>query len=116
MKRFVTGLLLSAVAPLVFAHATVKQSIPAAGATLDKAPQQIVLTFNEKVEPAFSSIELKDFSGKAVGESKAFVDSADPVLLKLDLPSLAAGSYQVNWVAVGPDGHRRKGSYSFTVK
>lgn len=115
MKRFVAGLLISAVAPLVFAHATVKESIPAAGATLDKAPAQVVLTFNEKVEPAFSSIDVKDFSGKAVG-GKAFVDPVDPVLLKMDLPALSAGAYQVSWVAVGPDGHRRKGSYSFTVK
>jgi methionine-rich copper-binding protein CopC len=115
MKRFVTALLMSAVTPLVFAHATVKQSIPAAGAQLDKAPPQIVLTFNENVEPAFSTIDVKDFSGKAVG-GKAFVDTSDPVLLKLDLPALASGSYQVSWVAVGPDGHRRKGSYSFTVK
>lgn len=116
MKRFVLASLMCAVAPLVFAHATVKESVPASGAVLVKSPQQIVLTFNEKVEPAFSSIDVKDFSGKAVAGSKAFVDPADPILLKLDLPSLGSGAYQVNWTAVGPDGHRRKGAYSFTVK
>lgn len=115
MKRFLTGLALCVAAPLVFAHATVKQSVPAAGAVLDKAPPQVVLTFNENVEPAFSKIEVKAFSGKVVPGS-SHVDAADPVVLKHDLPALAAGAYQVSWVAVGPDGHRRKGSFSFTVK
>ncbi len=115
MKRFLTGLAMCVAAPLVFAHATVKQSIPATGAVLDKAPPQIVLTFNEKVEPAFSSIEVKEFSGKVV-PGTSHVDPADPVVLRHDLPALGAGAYQVSWVAVGPDGHRRKGSFSFTVK
>jgi methionine-rich copper-binding protein CopC len=115
MKRFLVGLAVAVVTPLVFAHATVKESVPAAGATLDKAPPQIVLTFNEKVEPAFSNIEVKDFSGKAISGS-SHTDAADPVLLKFDLPALGSGAYQVSWIAVGPDGHRRKGSFSFTVK
>lgn len=115
MKRFLTGLAMCLAAPLVLAHAAITQSIPATGAVLDKAPPQIVLTFNERVEPAFSSIEVKESSGKVV-PGATHVDAGEPLVLKHDLPALAPGAYQVGWVAVGPDGHRRKGSFSFTVK
>jgi methionine-rich copper-binding protein CopC len=36
--------------------------------------------------------------------------------MKLAVPTLAPGKYTVQYTAVGHDGHRRKGEYSFTVK
>nr|WP_315397141.1 copper resistance protein CopC [uncultured Duganella sp.] len=99
------------------AHATIQVSEPAANAELAKAPPAIALTFNEDVEPAFSSIVLQDATGKAVPEvGKAAVDATNKRLLKLDLPPLKSGGYIVRWVAVGPDGHRRNGQYNFSVK
>lgn len=103
--------------PLAMAHATIQLSEPAANAQLDKSPGAITLTFNEDVEPAFSSIVLQDATGKAVPDiGKAAVDAANKRLLKLDLPALKSGGYIVRWVAVGPDGHRRNGQYNFSVK
>lgn len=103
--------------PLAMAHATMQLSEPAANAQLDKSPGAITLTFNEDVEPAFSSIVLQDATGKAVPDiGKAAVDAANKRLLKLDLPALKSGGYIVRWVAVGPDGHRRNGQYNFSVK
>lgn len=101
------------------AHATVVSSQPAANAELPKAPPAIILTFNEDVEPAFSSIALEDAAGKPLPNAgKAGVDAADKHVLKLKLegPALASGGYIVRWVAVGPDGHRRSGQYQFSVK
>lgn len=103
--------------PLAMAHATIQLSEPAANAQLDKSPGAITLTFNEDVEPTFSSIVLQDATGKAVPDiGKAAVDAANKRLLKLDLPALKSGGYIVRWVAVGPDGHRRNGQYNFSVK
>lgn len=130
MKRlhtFALGALLAAgslASPLAAAHAAVKHSLPAAGAVLDQAPKQIELAFNERVEQAFSSIGLHEGSttqpgkqpGKQLSTGKAYVDPADPRLLKLELPALASGAYSVRWVAVGPDGHRRTGEFGFSVK
>lgn len=99
----------------VFAHATLNSAVPAADAKVAKAPAQVVLNFNEKLEGAFSNIKLTDGAGKEIKGGKAQVDTTDPTLLKLDTPELATGTYIVNWNAVGPDGHRRKGSYRFTV-
>lgn len=99
-----------------FAHAVLKSSIPAAGASVDAAPKQITLSFNEKLEEAFSSVSLKDASGKDVATGKVQMDAANPATLRLDLPALSTGAYSVQWVAVGHDGHRRLGDFTFTVK
>ncbi|HZX28322.1 MAG TPA: copper homeostasis periplasmic binding protein CopC [Telluria sp.] len=118
MTRIVSYIVAAALviaAPAVLAHAALKQSTPAAGSQLEHAPQHVVLTFNEKVEPAFSSIDVLDAAGKPVG-GKAVAGEGNPAQLTFALPALASGTYQVNWVAVGPDGHRRKGSFQFTVK
>lgn len=102
--------------PFASAHASLKSSDPQAGATLAAAPKEIALTFNEKVEEAFSSITLSTGDGKPVTVGKARVDTANPAILHLDLPALAAGAYTVKWAVAGHDGHRRTGEYQFSVK
>lgn len=98
-----------------FAHAVLKSTVPQADAKLAKAPAELALTFNERLEGAFSGIQLTDGAGTPVKTGKAEVDPANPARLKLGLPDLAPGTYTVNWSAVGSDGHRRKGTYRFTV-
>ncbi|WP_295995031.1 copper homeostasis periplasmic binding protein CopC [Rugamonas sp.] len=102
--------------PFASAHATLKSSNPEAGATLAAAPKEISLTFNEKIEEAFSTITLADSQGKEVAAEKAKVDAADPAVLRLVAPVLSPGSYTVTWAVAGHDGHRRKGDFKFTVK
>ncbi|NVD71658.1 copper homeostasis periplasmic binding protein CopC [Duganella sp. BJB1802] len=103
--------------PFAAAHASLKSSNPAANAVLDAAPKEIALTFNEKVEPAFSSITLTGAGGTTpAGQAKATVDDVNPTILRLALPPLPAGAYTVGWAAAGRDGHRRKGEFTFTVK
>lgn len=103
--------------PFAAAHASLKSSTPAANAVLDASPKEIALTFNEKVEPAFSSITLTDATGRTPADkAKATVDEANPAILRLALPPLPAGVYSVVWAAAGRDGHRRKGEFTFTVK
>lgn len=102
--------------PFAAAHASLKSSNPEAGASLASAPKEITLTFNEKVEEAFSTITLSDGEGKPVVSDKAKVDGANPAILRLNAPALTAGSYTVTWAVAGHDGHRRKGEFKFTVK
>ncbi|HEX5344368.1 MAG TPA: copper homeostasis periplasmic binding protein CopC [Duganella sp.] len=102
--------------PVALAHATLKSSNPAAGATVEAAPKEISLTFNQKVEQAFSNITLADGAGKEIATGKARVDEANPAILRLAVPGLSAGAYTVNWAVAGHDGHRRKGEFKFTVK
>ncbi len=102
--------------PFASAHASLKSSDPEAGATLATAPKEITLTFNEKVEAAFSTITIADSQGKAVAAEKAKVDATNPAILRLAVPTLPLGSYTVSWAVAGHDGHRRKGGFKFSVK
>lgn len=100
----------------VWAHAGLTTAIPAKDAQLASAPNDITLRFNEKLEAGFSTIKVVDAAGHDVEAKKAMLDSSDPAVLHVQLPALKSGTYTVEWVAVGQDGHRRTGNYKFAVK
>lgn len=101
---------------VAWAHAKLENAVPAAGATLDVAPKEISLNFNEKLEAAFSSVKLADSAGQDIGTAKSHLDPANPSILRLDLPNLKPGTYVVHWTVVGQDSHHIKDEYKFTVK
>lgn len=99
------------------AHAALVRSEPARRATLSKAPTQIRLWFNERLEPAYASIKLFAEDGvKQIETGNATVDAADPKLLVLELPPLAPGQYTVKYRALSVDGHTVDYGYTFTIK
>lgn len=98
------------------AHPKVTKSEPAAGAVLDKAPKAIEVTFNETLEPAFSTITLARADGVTVSTDAAKVDPATPTVLVLQAPVLVAGEYVAHYAVIGKDGHRREGDLKFSVK
>lgn len=97
------------------AHARPETQTPAAGAVVS-APHEVSVTYNEGLEPAFSSVVVSNAQGKQVNTAKAEVDATTHKTMRVALPTLPAGEYQVKWVAVADDGHRTQGSYKFTVK
>ena len=99
-----------------WAHATLQSATPTKDAEVTMAPKDISLQFNENLEPAFSNAKVVDSTGKEVSTEKATLDASNPSVMKLAGLALASGTYKVQFVAVGHDGHRRKGEYSFTVK
>jgi methionine-rich copper-binding protein CopC len=98
------------------AHPALLTSSPSPGALLDAPPKEIVLTFSEKLEPAFSAVKVADSAGRDIASAKAQADPATSSRLQLTLPPLKAGTYTVRWTAVGHDAHPGKGDYIFTVK
>lgn len=106
----------SLAAPLAHAHAKIDAAEPKAGSELASAPKEIILHFNEKLEPAFSKIELFDAGNAPVKLPKALLAKADPKTMATPLPPLPAGQYQVRWTAMARDGHKVKGEYRFKVK
>jgi methionine-rich copper-binding protein CopC len=104
-----------ATAKIAVAHAHPKTEVPAADAVVS-APSEVSIVFDDALEPAFSTLSVSDIQGHAVSAAKADIDAATHKSMRLPLPALAPGVYQVNWVAVAVDGHRTKGSYRFTVK
>ena len=103
-------------APFAMAHAKLTASNPTPGAVLEAAPTEITLTFNEKVEQAFSTVTLTYTDGKVVDTEKAKVDAANPAIVRLQTKGLTTGTYTVKWAVAGHDGHRRTGTFSFSVK
>ena len=98
------------------AHAKLESSEPQAAATLDNAPKEIRLKFNEALEPAFSKIKLTDASNIEVPLAAAKVDGADARTMMAPAPALRAGVYHVQWSTMTHDGHKAKGEFAFTVK
>jgi copper resistance protein C len=119
MKKYILPLAFAAMATVhgvASAHVTLKSATPARDAQVSPAATEVVLRFNEKLEAAFSSIKVLDSDGKPVAAGKSELDAADPSVMKVPVPALAPGKYTVRYAAVGSDGHRRTGSYAFTVK
>ncbi|MEX3583314.1 MAG: copper resistance CopC family protein [Burkholderia sp.] len=110
------ALLLAAVAPLAFAHAHPKQRSPEAGATVPAATASVSIDFDEGLEPAFSSLQVSDAASASVTRDKSSVSGNDKKHMSVDLAALKSGVYTVHWVAVATDGHRTRGSYTFTAQ
>ena len=106
----------SAVTSSAFAHAKLQSSDPEAGSTLDTAPKQVRLKFNEALEPAFSKIKVTGPQNNEIAVTGTTVDKADPTVMTAPLPALSSGEYHIQWTAMTHDGHKVKGDVAFKVK
>ncbi|HTV97339.1 MAG TPA: copper resistance CopC family protein [Steroidobacteraceae bacterium] len=97
---------------LAVGHAKLLATSPPAGARLAAAPHELTLEFNEavqlgvlKLSAGGAAIPLKLERGAPAGRE-----------VRVALPALAAGTYQVQWSALTvDDGHVVKGTFSFVV-
>jgi copper transport protein len=114
----VLSLALWALAPPAGAHSAFQRSDPAAGSLLKEAPAQVVIYFNQPIDPAFSNARLLDPQGAEVGGALGRVDPADPRILRMGLPDLTAtGRYRVPWrVRAAGDGHVYGGELTFILE
>jgi copper resistance protein C len=109
----VTLLALCPFAPAVArAHAFLDHADPRVGSTVQTAPRELSLSFTQQLEPAFSSVEVRDANGARVDQGKPRV-SADE--MHVGLKPLPPGSYKVHWRALSVDTHTTEGSFSFQV-
>jgi copper transport protein len=113
------GIILAAVLgwlPCTEAHALLERSTPPNGAALARAPDDVFLVFTEQPEPALSSVQVLDASGRPVAGGAPQPVRGQPLELRLPLPSLPAGAYTVTWRTVSRiDGHVAAGAVSFGV-
>jgi methionine-rich copper-binding protein CopC len=96
-----------------YAHTGLKSSVPTNNAMLMESFDAIELHFSGAVN--LIKLELVN---KADGEmidlefspvATAATDFSQP------LPALKIGNYQVNWTAMGSDGHKMQGNFSFMM-
>ena len=113
-----------AVAVPALAHPALVSASPAAAATASNV-RTVTLAFNETFLPQMSGLEIvmTGMPGMA-GHHPAMKVAGVKVAASADRKSLVAtlarplpaGTYDVNWHAVGTDTHRVSGKVSFTVR
>jgi methionine-rich copper-binding protein CopC len=96
------------------AHASLVMASPPAGASA-ASPHEVALVFSERLEAAFSTLEVRAPDGKRVDGSDVRVDRDDPKCLRVSLPSLPSGDYRVIWKAVSVDMHVKTGDFVFHI-
>jgi len=118
MKRTnpLIALLILLTASAALAHALPERSEPRVGSTVNKAPTEVRIYFNQDLEPVFSHIQVFDAGGKEVDKKDSHVDPGNKRLLIVSLPELGAGTYKVRWQVVSIDTHRTQNDFKFEIK
>jgi len=97
-------------------HAIVLESSLVADAVLDRAPQQVTLRFNSKLEKRFTRITLA--AGDRPPAPVALPDdgaASPPDRVIIPLAPLAPGLYVLRYRVLAVDGHITEGALRFTV-
>ncbi len=87
---------------------------PEANSQLTASPQQVSVTFNERVEAALFEIRVLGSGGKEVSSGKPAI-SEDRKQISVQTPNLPEGHYTVSFRVISSDGHPIGQSYLFTV-
>src|SRR5881397_4408152 len=117
MKHVILGFWLIVVAgsARLEAHAFLQRAEPAVGSTVQTSPSEVRVLFTEKIEPALSSVQVFDGSGKEVDKRDVHLDRSNHALLRISLQPLQGGTYKVVWRVGSIDTHVTKGSFTFRV-
>jgi len=96
---------------LTFAHAKITATVPADGDSV-KAPEELVLTFDNVVQ--LTGVELRTVEGdtRDVGDISAGRAKTFTVSVPQTLPP---GEYYLIWRCVASDSHFSTGEFFFTV-
>jgi copper transport protein len=101
--------------PAAGAHAVLRGSDPAAGASVARAPAAVTLRFTEAPDPALSVVRVLDTAGRVVSRGAAG-GAGDPLELRVPLAAPGPGTYTVTWRTVSKvDGHVSQGVFAFGV-
>jgi copper resistance protein C len=94
------------------AHAFLDHAEPRVGSTVPTAPRELVLSYTQNLEPAFSSVEVSDANGARVDLGKPKIGAST---MRVGLKPLAPGTYRVRWQVLSVDTHTTEGSFTFHV-
>jgi hypothetical protein len=118
VKRLVTlAFVLGVLAPAVAgAHAVLVKSTPARRAVMHTSPPRVELVFNERLEPAYSTLSVWSAANARIDDGKVTVGPDDPRRLSIALPALVPGAYTVRFRVLSVDGHIVEGTVPFEVR
>ncbi|WP_158102683.1 copper resistance CopC family protein [Lentzea kentuckyensis] len=120
MRRFFSVLVLAlfaatALAVPAQAHAELKSSNPASGATLDALPQQVELTFSDIISlPDGDAITITGPDGAKWPITQSAV-VGKTITAKFDTAAAKTGPHTLSWRAQSDDGDLVQGTFTFTM-
>ncbi|WP_416237187.1 copper resistance CopC/CopD family protein [Streptomyces marinisediminis] len=104
-----------AAAPPAAAHATLTSTAPAEGAVVDRAPEEVTLTFSEEVGlSGADAVRVLDPNGDRVDDGGPTESAPRTFSVRLT-PGIPDGTYTVAWQAVSADSHPIAGAFTFSV-
>jgi methionine-rich copper-binding protein CopC len=115
MRSILIAMLALLAATAASAHAFLDHASPPVGSTMHTAPRQLSLWFTQDLEPAFSSVVVRNAAGARIDTGNARVDRSDRKLMHVSLRALPSGTYKVSWHVLSVDTHTTEGDFSFTV-
>ncbi|WP_193368922.1 copper resistance CopC family protein [Pelagibius marinus] len=94
------------------AHSKGPKIMPANGSELSEAPESLNFVFAQPVR--LTAVRLYDGADSEVDlPGKRSIEAAKE--RRIELPSLEAGAYRVEWRALSADGHPVDGAFSFAI-
>lgn len=113
LLALLVALLLVAPAGTAAAHDQLTGTEPADGATVQEAPEQVVLTFSGEIAELGAQVVVAGPDGETVTDGEPRAIGTDVTQkLAADLP---AGDYEVTWRVTSQDGHPISGTFGFEV-
>ncbi len=101
--------------PPAGAHAVLVATEPADGEQLDRAPEEVVVEFNEEVQPPPEAVRVFDAAGRRVDLGDAGRGRSANMLRVGLPPDLPDGVYTVSWRAISADTHPVRGGFLFVI-
>src|SRR5450755_5010197 len=96
-KALATLALLLAAADAAHAHAFLDHASPLVGSTVATAPRELLLWFTEKLEPAFSTVEVRNAQSVAMQSGKAQVDRTPATRTRVPPTRVPRATSPVPW-------------------
>ena len=106
-------LTLLVLARVVYAHAILKETSPAAKSTVAGPDVPVKLKFNVRIDAQRSKLQLLHSDNSVTDLTIDKQTDADTLTTKAT--GLRAGAYTVRWQVLAPDGHITRGEIPFTV-
>lgn len=94
------------------AHDVLESTSPSDGATVQKAPHKIVLTFAAPAEKMGTTLAVSGPHGTVDVSDAKLVNNTVEATIGGDLP---AGKYTVDWRVTSADGHPVSGTFAFST-
>ena len=117
LRAVLLGLLvLATLTPVASGHAVLIATDPGDGAVLEAPPGRVLLTFNESVAQTGSLLRVTGPDGEIYAGGEGSEPLAVGRTLSIGVPSdLPEGTSLVEWAIVSDDGHRVRGTSTFSV-